>query len=66
MAVTANKHRPRGARTALALPALLALAFAPAALAIDWRFEPNVRGSAIYTDNVNSSATDPQDALILT
>lgn len=68
MAVTANKHRPRGARTALALPALLALAlaYAPAALALDWRFDPNVRASAIYTDNVNSSATDPQDALILT
>lgn len=66
MAVTANKPHPRGARTALALPALLALAYAPATLAIDWRFEPNVRGSAIYTDNVNSSATDPQDALILT
>ncbi len=65
MAVTANKPHLRGARTALAIP-FLVLAYAPAALALDWRFEPNVRGSAIYTDNTNSSATDPQDALILT
>jgi uncharacterized protein (PEP-CTERM system associated) len=65
MAVTANKHRPRGARTALVLP-FLVLAYAPAAQALDWRFEPNVRASATYTDNVNSSATDPQDALVLT
>jgi len=65
MAVTANKHRSRGARTALVLP-FLVLAFAPAAQALDWRFEPNVRASATYTDNANSSATNPQDALILT
>jgi len=50
---------------ALALP-FLVLAYAPAALALDWRFEPNVQASATYTDNANSSASDPQDALILT
>lgn len=65
MAVTANKHRPRGAGPALALP-FLVLACAPSAQALDWRLEPNVRASATYTDNANSSATDPQDALILT
>jgi len=65
MAVTANKPHPRGVRTALALP-FLVLAYAPAALALDWRFEPNVSASATYTDNANSSATNPQDALILT
>lgn len=65
MAVTANKPHLRGARTALALP-FLVLAFAPAAQALDWRFEPNVGASATYTDNANSSATNPEDALILT
>ncbi|MDP3123745.1 MAG: TIGR03016 family PEP-CTERM system-associated outer membrane protein [Thiobacillus sp.] len=44
----------------------MVLAFAPAAQALDWRFEPNVGASATYTDNANSSATNPQDALILT
>jgi len=36
------------------------------AFALDWDFEPYVGGSAIYTDNQNSSENDPQDALILT
>ena len=43
----------------------MALAFAPAAHAAEWRFEPTLSASAIYTDNVNQSATDPKDALIL-
>jgi uncharacterized protein (PEP-CTERM system associated) len=64
MAVTANKHHLRGAGTALALP-FLVLSYAPAALALDWRFEPSVSASATYTDNANSSATSPEDAMIL-
>ena len=65
MAVTANKPHLRGARTALAIP-FLVLAYTPAALALDWRFEPNVRASATYTDNVNQSESNPEDAVILT
>lgn len=38
---------------------------APAASAVDWRLEPTLEGSAIYTDNSNHSQTDPLDALIL-
>lgn len=34
--------------------------------ASDWNFEPFVHGSAIYTDNVNQTANNPEDALILT
>lgn len=63
MAATENRHHPR---SALALPALIALAFVPAAQALDWRFEPSVRASATYTDNANHSEHDPKDALILT
>jgi uncharacterized protein (PEP-CTERM system associated) len=44
----------------------MALAFAPVAHARNWNFQPYVSGSAIYTDNQNQSATDPQDAVILT
>jgi len=33
--------------------------------ALDWLFEPRVGASATYTDNVNQSATNPEDALIL-
>ncbi len=44
----------------------MALAFGPDAHAVNWNFEPFVSGSAIYTDNQNQSATDPQDALIFT
>jgi uncharacterized protein (PEP-CTERM system associated) len=44
----------------------MALAFAPDAHAVNWHFQPYVSGSAIYTDNQNQSADDPQDALILT
>ena len=35
------------------------------AYALDWRVEPSVGASATYTDNANQSATDPEDALIL-
>lgn len=34
--------------------------------AVDWRFEPNFRASATYTDNVDQSESDPEDSLILT
>ena len=44
----------------------MAMAFAPAAHAVDWDFQPYVGASAIYTDNQNQSADDPKDALILT
>ncbi len=43
----------------------MALAIVPTAQAIDWRFEPTLNASAIYTDNVNQSANNPDDALIL-
>jgi len=43
----------------------MAMAFASTAHAIDWRFEPSIGASATYTDNVNQSANNPQDALIL-
>ncbi|HEX7972621.1 MAG TPA: TIGR03016 family PEP-CTERM system-associated outer membrane protein [Thiobacillus sp.] len=43
----------------------MVLAFAPAAHALDWRLEPTLNLSATYTDNVHQSATDPEDALIL-
>lgn len=71
MAVPENKLRsgsasPAPYRQALragALSVFTALAFAPAAA--DWRFEPSLNASAIYTDNVNQSATKPEDAVIL-
>ena len=56
----------RQAPLAEAFSVLMALAFAPVAHARNWNFQPYVSGSAIYTDNQNQSATDPQDALILT
>ncbi|MHB1187372.1 MAG: TIGR03016 family PEP-CTERM system-associated outer membrane protein [Thiobacillus sp.] len=43
----------------------MAMGFASAAHALDWRFEPSVGASATYTDNANQSATNPEDALIL-
>jgi uncharacterized protein (PEP-CTERM system associated) len=44
----------------------MAMAFGPAAHALDWNFQPYVSGSATYTDNQNQSADNPKDALILT
>jgi uncharacterized protein (PEP-CTERM system associated) len=72
MAVTASKRRPgvRAARNKAirhaGACAVLALAFAPTAHAIDWRFEPYVNASSTYTDNVKQSSSNTQDALILT
>ncbi|MDP2057838.1 MAG: TIGR03016 family PEP-CTERM system-associated outer membrane protein, partial [Thiobacillus sp.] len=43
----------------------MAMAFALPAHARDWLFEPSVGASATYSDNANQSATNPQDALIL-
>jgi uncharacterized protein (PEP-CTERM system associated) len=73
MAVTANKHRPRSAKFVLngrapfasAFSVLLAMAFPLTAQAADWRLSPSVGASATYTDNANQSATNPEDALIL-
>jgi uncharacterized protein (PEP-CTERM system associated) len=64
MAVTANKHFPHG-RPALAGALFMAMGFASAAHALDWNFEPSVGTSATYTDNANQSASNPEDALIL-
>ncbi|HEY9145127.1 MAG TPA: TIGR03016 family PEP-CTERM system-associated outer membrane protein [Thiobacillus sp.] len=44
----------------------MTLAFAPAAHAVDWRFEPYLNASATYTDNARQSSNNPQNALILT
>ncbi len=44
----------------------MAMAFAPAAHAIDWRFAPYLNASATYTDNARQSSNNPQNALILT
>src|SRR3569832_524669 len=73
MAVTASKRRPgvpvgrhKALRRAGACGVLMALALAPTAHAIDWRFEPYVNASSTYTDNVKQSSNNPQDALILT
>lgn len=72
MAATANKRRcrgrqggaPRASRVWL-WSACLALGHAPSSHAIDWRFEPTLTTAATYTDNANQSATDPDNALIL-
>ena len=66
MAVTANKPRPRSP----AFPAgagfvFMAMAYAMPAHALDWRLERSVGESASMTDNANQSATDPENALIL-
>ena len=71
MAATVNKaHRSVGVNRRRPLfggfPVILAMLFAPAAHAIDWRFEPYVNASSTYTDNVKQSSNNPQDALILT
>lgn len=73
MAVTASKRRPgaqaawnKAIRRAGACGVLMVLAVAPAAHAIDWRFEPYVSASSTYTDNVKQSSSNTQDALIFT
>lgn len=66
MAATANKHRPRSMTPlAGAFSVVLAMAFPLTAQALDWRLTPSVGASATYTDNTNQSATNPEDALIL-
>jgi uncharacterized protein (PEP-CTERM system associated) len=73
MAATENKlHRcsagtapRRQAPLAGAFSVFMAIAFAPAVHAVDWRFEPTLNASATYTDNVNQSASNPENALIL-
>jgi uncharacterized protein (PEP-CTERM system associated) len=66
MAVTANKPRP----CSPAFPAgagfiFMAMAFAMPVHALDWRLDRSVGASASFTDNANQSATDPENALIL-
>jgi uncharacterized protein (PEP-CTERM system associated) len=41
------------------------MAFASTAHAIDWRLQPSIGSMATYTDNANQSASNPEDALIL-
>lgn len=43
---------------------MLALLANPAS-ALEWQFSPSVGATATYTDNVNQSHSNPQDALIL-
>lgn len=50
---------------AAALTVVVALACTPAARAIEWRIQPTLDGSAIYTDNANHSDDDPDGAFIL-
>lgn len=53
------------AAPAVALAVFAALACAPAARALDWRIQPTLEASAIYTDNANHSEDDPESSLIL-
>ena len=43
----------------------MAMAFAVPAHAVDWLFEPSIGASATYTDNVNQSEDNEEDAIIL-
>lgn len=43
----------------------MAAAYAPVAQAIDWRFEPRIGATAIFSDNVNQSATNAENGLSL-
>ncbi len=73
MAATVNKHGPRDVSPSSQRQAPLAgivslfmgMTCVLPAYAVDWRFEPSVGASATYTDNVNQSASNPEDALIL-
>ena len=73
MAATVNKLSPRDTgpssqqRAPLAgiVSFFIAMACSLPAYAVEWRFEPSVGTSATYTDNVNQSANNPEDALIL-
>lgn len=64
MAATANKRQFRSPAGVVA--ACVGLALVPTAYALDWRVEPSIGASATYSDNANQSATNPEDALILT
>jgi len=61
----ANPSSQRRAPLAGVLFCFMAMACALPAYAVEWRFEPSVGASATYTDNVNQSASNPEDALIL-
>lgn len=59
MAATENKQFP------LRAGLVAALGFVSTAHALDWKIDPSVGAAATYTDNANQSATNPEDALIL-
>ncbi|MBT9590667.1 MAG: TIGR03016 family PEP-CTERM system-associated outer membrane protein [Thiobacillus sp.] len=73
MAATVNKRSPRDANPSSQRQAplagivsfFMAMACTLPAYAVEWRFAPSVGASATYTDNVNQSASNPEDALIL-
>ena len=44
----------------------MAIAFGMPAQAVEWRIEPSVGASAIYSDNANQSENDPEDQISLT
>ena len=63
MAATANKRfQPRAGLVS----ALVALGLVSPACALEWTIEPSIGASATYTDNVRQSASNPENALILT
>ncbi len=48
-----------------AFSAFVAMAYVMPVYALDWKIEPSVGASAIFTDNANQSESNPEDALIL-
>ncbi len=67
MAATESRRLRNIVRAPLlgAVPVFIAVACAQNAFALNWRIEPTLEASAIYTDNANHSENDPKDALIL-
>jgi uncharacterized protein (PEP-CTERM system associated) len=73
MAVTAGKRLLRAAKAALsgqaplagAFSVFMAAAYAPAAQAIDWRFEPRIGATTVFSDNIDQSATDAENGMSL-
>ncbi len=73
MAVTASKAGPtimpshifKQAPLAGAFSIFITLAIVADAQAVEWRFTPYVSPAVTYTDNVNQSQNNPQNAMIL-
>jgi uncharacterized protein (PEP-CTERM system associated) len=73
MAVTASKAGPsnmpshsfKQAPLAGAFSIFITLALATDAQAVEWRFTPYVSPAVTFTDNVNQSENNPQNAMIL-